>query len=78
MECAPPLQINLMLLNLVSNTAKFTTSGKFVLSSSVLQVTETSATIKFAVWDKGPGIPEDKQRGILDTRSQTGSSESQP
>jgi len=57
-----PLQINFMLLNLVSNAAKFTTSSKFVLSSSVLQVTETSATIKFAVSDTGPGIPEDKQR----------------
>jgi len=72
-----PLQINLMLLNLVSNAAKFTTSGKLVLSSSVVQETATSVEIKFAVTDTGPGIPENKQQGILDLRSQTGSSESQ-
>ena len=66
------MQLNLMLLNLVSNAAKFTTEGRIVLSATVLEETAAGAKIKFSVTDTGPGIPADKQRSIFEMRSQTG------
>jgi len=72
-----PTQLNLMLLNLVSNATKFTTEGSIVLGATVLEESEKEVTIKFAMTDSGPGIPEDKQQGIFDLRSQTGGLESQ-
>jgi len=72
-----PMQLNLMLLNLVGNACKFTTEGEIVLSAAVLEETEKNVKIKFSVTDTGPGIPKDKQRDILELRSQTGGLESQ-
>jgi len=72
-----PMQINQMLLNLVNNACKFTTVGSIVVSAKVLEETEEIAKVKFAVTDTGPGVPEDKQMGIMELRSQTGDSESQ-
>ena len=72
-----PMQLNLMLLNLVGNATKFTTEGTIVLGAAVLEESEKEVTIKFTVTDTGPGIPEDKQQGIFDLLSQTGELESQ-
>ena len=72
-----PTQLNLMLLNLVSNAAKFTTEGTVTLSATVLGEVGEEVEIYFAVTDTGVGIPKDKQKGIFEMRSQTGGAESQ-
>ena len=69
-------QLNLMLLNLVSNAVKFTGEGAVTLSASVVEELEKSVMIKFAVTDTGVGIPKNKREGIFAMRSQSGGAES--
>ena len=38
----------------------------------MLEETGEGVTMKFALTDTGPGIPEDKQSGIFDLRLQSG------
>jgi len=66
-----------MLLNLVSNAAKFTESGSVILSANLLRDDASVSEIKFAVTDTGPGVPKDKQKSIFGMRSQTGDTASQ-
>jgi len=70
--CGAPLQLNLMLLNLMSNAAKNTAQGRIVLGATVVRETGNVVDIKFSVTDTGPGIPVDMQKGIFGMRSQTG------
>ena len=72
-----PTQLKQMLLNLASNVGKFTTEGSIVVSATVLEETEKKVKVKFAVTDTGRGVPEDKQKGIMELRDQTGDAESQ-
>ena len=72
-----PTQLKQMLLNLASNACKFTTEGSIVVSATVLEETEETATVKFAVTDTGLGVPKDKQKIIFELRGQTGNAESQ-
>jgi len=67
-----PMQLNQMLLNLVGNACKFTTEGSIVVSATVLDETEETVRIKFAVADAGLGVPKDKQQIIFELRGQTG------
>jgi len=69
-------QLNLMLLNLVSNAVKFTEEGVVTLSASMVEEFEKSVKIKFAVTDTGVGIPKDKREGIFGMLSQSGGAES--
>ena len=74
-----PTQLNLVLINLLSNAAKFTTVGRVVLSAAVVTPNTKIKTqnlkqgfIKFTVTDSGPGVPEDQQKKIFGMRDQTG------
>jgi len=67
-----PMQLNLVLLNLVSNAAKFTTKGAITFSVTVEEEASDWAKVKFAVTDTGVGIPIDEHESIFEMRSQTG------
>jgi signal transduction histidine kinase/DNA-binding response OmpR family regulator len=53
-------RIRQILLNLVSNAVKFTTSGEIVISTRCISRDEEHATVEWAVSDTGIGIAEDK------------------
>ncbi|MEB3282296.1 MAG: HAMP domain-containing sensor histidine kinase, partial [Lyngbya sp.] len=61
MIVADELRLRQMLVNLLSNALKFTPDD----SQIGLQVTYWENWIGFTVWDKGIGIPEDKQHLIF-------------
>ena len=88
-----PTQLNLVLVNLMSNALKFTKAGKVVLSVAVLPVVGQVAedglaedghanhpqmmTLRFAVTDTGPGVPTEQQESIFGMRGQAGNEISQ-
>ena len=57
---ADPLRLKQMLLNLIFNALKFTTSG-----SVGLEVKTEDELIYFTVWDTGAGIPEEYQAELF-------------
>lgn len=57
---ADPLRLKQMLLNLIFNALKFTTSG-----SVGLQVKAEGELVYFTVWDTGAGIPEEHQAELF-------------
>ncbi len=59
------LRINQILINLINNAIKFTTSGGVTVRVRVLKHVETKSIIKFEVVDSGIGIPEDKQETVF-------------
>ena len=68
-----PTQLNLVLVNLLSNAAKFTATGKIELCIEVEKDCENddSAVFRFAVTDTGPGVPPEFQASIFGMRNQT-------
>jgi signal transduction histidine kinase/CheY-like chemotaxis protein len=54
-----------ILINLVSNAVKYTTSGHVTIALSYC-TENTTVRAKFVVTDSGPGIPNDKQRYIFE------------
>ncbi len=64
------VRLNQIILNLISNSVKFTNSGKIVVSVKLVSEDETSVDIKFAVTDDGIGIPEDKIGNIFENFNQ--------
>ena len=81
-----PTQLNLVLVNLMSNALKFTTEGKVELSVAVVEdqyVKDQDAinkegdcakvkVLRFAVTDTGPGVPREQQEKIFGMRGQAG------
>ena len=67
------MRISHILSNLLSNSVKFTQSGKIVLSLE-LAVNEDNSNVLFKVIDTGIGIPEDKKEKIFETFVQLNSS----
>jgi len=62
-----PLRLNQILINLVSNAIKFTsTGGRVVVIGEQLAETDTSITVRFSVQDTGIGIAADKQELIFE------------
>src|SRR6185436_2162744 len=55
-----PVRLHQIILNLVSNAVKFTTTGKITVSVRLLHEDEENATLEFAVADTGIGIQENK------------------
>jgi PAS domain S-box-containing protein len=54
-----------VLLNLLSNSIKFTNTGSVDLSVQLVTVNQNSAIIKFTVSDTGVGIPDEKKENIF-------------
>lgn len=55
-------RLSQILINLLTNAAKFTTEGSITLASDVR---EEQGQVVFSVTDTGPGIPPDKQKQIF-------------
>jgi PAS domain S-box-containing protein len=63
-----------ILVNLLSNSIKFTTEGEVVLSAGMDPSDATGRTIHFAVRDTGIGIPEDRMDRLFRAFSQVDAS----
>ncbi len=68
-----PVRLHQIILNLVSNAVKFTTTGKITVSVRLLNEDKDKATIEFAVTDTGIGIQEDKIAKIFENFQQASS-----
>ncbi|MDP1843998.1 MAG: ATP-binding protein [Sediminibacterium sp.] len=64
------VRINQIILNLISNSVKFTNTGKIRVSVKLVTEDETSVQIEFAVSDDGIGIPKDKIANIFENFNQ--------
>jgi two-component system sensor histidine kinase/response regulator len=62
-----------VLVNLLGNAVKFTDVGEVHVRADLESQTETSATIRFAVRDDGPGIPESARERLFEPFAQLGS-----
>ena len=61
-----PARLRQILLNLVGNAVKFTSSGRILVSGQTVLAAVDRAILQFTVADTGIGIPEEKQRLIFD------------
>jgi PAS domain S-box-containing protein len=68
------VRLHQILLNLMSNAVKFTSSGKITVSVRLLNEDDGIATIEFSVSDTGVGIAENKIKHIFETFRQASSS----
>lgn len=63
-----------ILVNLLSNSLKFTQKGEIKFSAKLISKTSDTATIKYSVKDTGIGIPQSKQKIILNSFEQADNS----
>ncbi len=61
-----PAKLRQILINLVSNSIKFTHTGKISLSCSTIKNTSRSQVLRFTVSDSGIGISPEKLQAIFD------------
>ena len=59
-------RVRQILTNLIGNAIKFTAKGEVVVRASLVDATDSSATIRFDVADSGVGIAPEKQRAIFE------------
>jgi signal transduction histidine kinase/CheY-like chemotaxis protein len=67
---ADPIRVRQILLNLVSNAAKFTEAGEIVVAVSVQSDTVGAQELRISVKDTGPGISPDDQAKLFQAFSQ--------
>lgn len=65
-----PVRLHQIILNLVSNAVKFTTTGKISVRSQLMKQDEETVTIEFSVADTGIGIPENRMDKIFENFQQ--------
>ena len=65
-----PGRLGQIIVNLIGNAIKFTSSGEIVVRVEIESQTEREALLHFSVADSGIGIPEEKQRVIFEAFSQ--------
>ncbi len=68
-----PVRLKQILLNLLSNSVKFTAQGSVKLSAELLEEEEKTIKIRFSVEDTGIGIAKDKQEDIFSSFTQASS-----
>jgi len=68
-----PLRIKQILLNLISNSIKFTSKGTIELTINMVNP-EPNLVLQFNVKDSGIGIPQDKQKLLFEAFTQVDSS----
>ncbi len=68
-----PVRLHQIILNLISNAVKFTTSGKITVSVRMVKEDKEKVTIEFAVKDTGIGIAADKIDKIFENFQQASS-----
>jgi PAS domain S-box-containing protein len=64
------VRLHQIILNLLSNSVKFTSEGKITVSIKLISETDEKATIEFAVSDTGIGINEEKLLTIFENFQQ--------
>jgi len=69
-----PLRLQQVILNLVSNSVKFTSIGKITVTVRLLKQNSNNVTIEFSVADTGIGIEENKIDHIFDDFHQAATS----
>ncbi|MGK7394445.1 MAG: PAS domain S-box protein [Candidatus Cyclobacteriaceae bacterium M3_2C_046] len=67
-----PVRLNQILVNLISNSIKFTEKGFITLTVSNIDQTETDIKLHFSIKDTGIGIPDEKLKSIFDRFEQVG------
>jgi len=67
------IRLHQIILNLVSNAVKFTSSGEITVSVRLLEEDDETVKIQFAVKDTGIGIPENKINGAFENFQQANS-----
>ena len=65
-----PVRLRQILLNLASNSIKFTEKGEVVIQISVKNETAIHSRLRFSVSDTGVGIPEDEIKQLFTVFSQ--------
>jgi PAS domain S-box-containing protein len=69
-----PTRLAQVLINLLGNALKFTTTGWVKLHGERMSEDDTSLILRFEVQDTGPGIPADQQAHLFDAFEQGDSS----
>ncbi len=69
-----PLRLRQILINLLGNAIKFTSSGKVVLHVSKKMPSTEGPNLHFSVNDTGVGIPIEKQQSLFESFTQVDSS----
>jgi len=65
-----PVRLNQIILNLVSNAVKFTTTGEITVSVNLVSEDNENAIVEFSVKDSGIGIEESKIGNIFENFQQ--------
>ena len=69
-----PTRVKQILINLLGNSAKFTSNGEIELNASVSKSDAETAVLVFEIKDSGIGIPKDKISNLFESFSQVDSS----
>ncbi|THB73928.1 MAG: response regulator [Gammaproteobacteria bacterium] len=69
-----PLRLSQVLINLVANAIKFTSSGHIIVRASFDSIEHDKITLRFSVADSGIGIPKEKIQSLFETFTQVDSS----
>ncbi len=65
-----PGRVRQVLLNLITNSLKFTEEGEVFLRAELQQELEDGVVVRFSIKDTGIGIPEDKREEIFESFTQ--------
>ncbi|MFN7965342.1 MAG: response regulator [Acidobacteriota bacterium] len=64
------LRLRQVLINLISNSIKFTSAGEIAVTVQLVETDSQRATLQFSISDTGIGIPLEKQQLIFEAFSQ--------
>jgi two-component system sensor histidine kinase/response regulator len=71
---ADPVRLRQVLLNLVGNAIKFTSSGEVAVTVKAKELLEDEANLELTIHDTGIGIPEDRKDAIFNAFAQADNS----